>query len=206
MIRGLIRLMNGAVSKVDPGNAKQTKVLGGFGLFAVAGTHFHHHSEDDFYWPAIEKNGADPALLEPLVEEHKAIDPLLDETQRAFESLKHGSTDAKGIASLKVLIERFGDDMVRHLDNEEPIFFPLLEKYMPDDQSAKLARELAKQAPRKGLSWLIGGVEYGMTSDQATEFLATFPKPIQWMHPLLMRKYAKDCRVLGVDPTLTSQH
>ena len=96
--------------------------------------------------------------------------------------------------------------MLAHLDNEEPVFFPLLTKYMPDDQSAQLATELAKKAPRQGLSWLMGGVEYGMTREQSTEFLATFPKPIRWMRPLMLRKYAKDCGVLGVDPAMPSQH
>jgi iron-sulfur cluster repair protein YtfE (RIC family) len=206
MIRGLVRLMEAAVSKAEPGNAKKTKVLPSFGLFCVAGAHFHHHSEDDYYWPAIEKNGADRALLEPLMTEHEAIDPLLDETERAFEALRDGPIDAQGVAALSVLVERFGSDMLRHLDNEEPVFFPLLTKYMPDDQSAQLAAELAKKAPRRGLSWLMGGVRYGMTREQATEFLADFPKPILWMRPLMLRKYAKDCGVLGVDPATPSQH
>lgn len=63
------------MSKAKPGNAKQMKVLSDFGLFAVAGTHFHHMAEDDYYWPAIERNGADPSLLKPLVKEHHMIDP-----------------------------------------------------------------------------------------------------------------------------------
>jgi hypothetical protein len=52
----------------------------------------------------------------------------------------------------------------------------------------------------------MGGVEYGMTKEQSTEFLATFPKPIQWIRPLLLRKYKRSCGVLGVDPALPSQH
>jgi hemerythrin-like domain-containing protein len=206
MIRGLMRLMEAGMSNVTPGNAKQTKVLRSFGLFAVAGTHFHHRAEDDYYWPAIEKNGADRTLLEPLMAEHKAIDPLLDETERAFEALKDGPIDQQGIDALSALVERFRADMLRHLDNEEPVFFPLLDKYMPDDQAAMLAAELAKKAPRRGLSWLMGGVQYGMTPEQSTEFLADFPKPILWMRPLMLRKYAKDCGVLGVDPAIPSQH
>jgi hemerythrin-like domain-containing protein len=205
MIRGLLRLMDASVAKVEPGNAKQTKVLCSFGRFSVAGTHFHHRAEDDYYWPAIEKNGADRALLEPLMTEHKAIDPLLDETERTFEALKIRPIDRDGIASLRGLVDRFRSDMLRHLDDEEPVFFPLLEKYMPDEQSAQLAAVLAKKAPRQGLSWLMGGVEYGMTREESAEFLATFPKPIQWMRPLMLRKYAKDCGVLGVDPALPSQ-
>jgi len=71
---------------------------------------------------------------------------------------------------------------------------------MPDDESERLAAELAKKSPRKGISWLMGGVEYGMTKEQPTEFLATFPKPILWLRPLFLRKYTKDCGILGGDP------
>jgi hemerythrin-like domain-containing protein len=206
MIRGLMRLMESAVAEAKPGNAAQMKVLSDFGLFAVAGTHFHHSGEDDHYWPAIVRNGADPSLLEPLVKEHHMIDPLLDEAQYAFEALGHRPTDAQAVESCRVLVGRFKNDMLTHLDNEEPIFFPLLTQYMPDDESERLAAELAKKAPRKGISWLMGGVEYGMTRQQSTEFLSTFPRPIQWARPLLLRKYKRGCGVLGVDPALPSRH
>jgi hemerythrin-like domain-containing protein len=206
MIRGLLRLMDSAVSKAKPDDSKQMRVLSDFGQFAVAGAHFHHTSEDDYYWPAVERNGADRSLLEPLIKEHHKIDPLLDEMKRAFEALEDGPTDTQTIESLGVLVRRFRDDMLTHLDHEEPIFFPLLTQYMPDAENEQLATELAKKAPRKGISWLIGGVEYGMTAEQSSEFLASFPKPIQWMRPLLLRKYKKGCGVLGVDPAEPSHH
>jgi hemerythrin-like domain-containing protein len=206
MIRGLLRLLDSAVSKAKPDNSKQMKVLSDFGEFAVAGAHFHHTTEDDYYWPAIERNGADPSLLEPLIKEHHMIDPLLDEIKRAFEALEDGPSNTQTIESLRALVKRFSDDMRTHLDHEEPIFFPLLTQYMPDAENQQLAKELAKRAPRKGLSWLIGGVKYGMTPEQSNEFLAGFPKPIQWMQPLLLRKYKKGCGILGVDPTEPSHH
>jgi hemerythrin-like domain-containing protein len=206
MIRGLIRLMESAMSEAKPKDTRQMKVLSDFGLFAVAGTHFHHSGEDDYYWPAVVRNGADASLLDPLVKEHHMIDPLLDETQRAFETLRRGPSDTQTIESLGALVSRFKGDMLAHLDNEEPIFFPLLNQYMPDDESERLAGELAKKAPRKGISWLMGGVEYGMTKEESAEFLATFPKPIQWLRPSLLRRYKRNCGVLGVDPALPSQH
>ena len=205
MIRGMMRLLESAASEAKSDNTKQISVLSEFGLFTVAGTHFHHGSEDNYYWPAIVRNGADEALLKPLVEEHHLLDPLLDEVQRAFEALSDGTADAQAIGSVRALVDRFKNDMLTHLDHEEPIFFPLLSQYMPDDESERLANELAKKAPRKGISWLMGAVEYGMTKDQATEFLATFPKPIQWMQPLLLRKYKRSCGVLGVDPATPSR-
>ena len=200
MIRGFLRLMDSAMLQAKPDNSKQMKVLSDYGTFAVAGAHFHHTTEDDYYWPAVERNGAAPSLLEPLIKEHHMIDPLLDEMKRAFEALEDRPTDTQTIESLRVLVRRFGDGMLSHLDHEEPIFFPLLTQYMPDAENELLTKELAKKSPRKGLSWLIGGVEYGMTPEQASEFLAVFPKPIQWMQPLLLRTYRKRCGVLGVDP------
>lgn len=205
MIRGMFRLMEAAVSKAKPDDAKQLKVLSDFGFFGVQGTRFHHSAEDNYYWPAVERNGADASLLEPLIKEHHMIDPLLDEAQRAFEALEHGPTSEETLDDLKLLVGRFKDNMLSHLDHEEPIFFPLLTKYMPDDESHRLAAEVAKKAPRKGISWLMGGVEYGMTKEQSTEFIATFPKPIQWLRPLLLRKYKSGCGVLGVDPATPSQ-
>ena len=149
MIRGLMRLMEASVAGAKPDNTKQIKVLSAFGQFAITGTHFHHHAEDNYYWPAIVKNGADASLLEPLVKEHKMIDPLLDETESAFVALATGSTDDNAVEALRGLVGRFIHDMLTHLDNEEPVFFPLLTQYMPDDESERLAVELAKTAPRQ---------------------------------------------------------
>jgi Hemerythrin HHE cation binding domain len=141
-----------------------------------------------------------------LITEHQVIDPLLDEMKGAFEALENGPTDTQTMESLGVLVTQFRDQMLTHLDHEEPIFFPLLTKYLPDAENEQLAAELAKKSPRKGISWLMGGVEYGMTAEQSSEFLANFPKPIQWMRPLLLRKYKKGCGVLGVDPAEPSHH
>src|ERR1700690_4218372 len=48
MIRGLTRLMESAVAKANPKDARQMRVLADFGTFAVTGTHFHHSGEDDY--------------------------------------------------------------------------------------------------------------------------------------------------------------
>jgi len=124
LIRGLMRLLESAVSAATPGDAKQMRTLSDFGLFAVAGTHFHRSTEDDYFWPAGVRNGAAAALLEPLVAKHHRLDPLLDETQRAFASLGNGWSDEGTIASLGELVGRFKCVLLTHLDHEEPMFFP----------------------------------------------------------------------------------
>ena len=48
------------------------------------------------------------------------------------------------------------------------MFFPLLTAHLSDPEAERLAAEVAKVAPRKGISWLMGGVEYAMTKDEAS--------------------------------------
>jgi len=204
MIRGLIRLVDTGFSSADSAVPAQMAVLADAALFAVEGTRFHHQGEDEKYWPAVIANGADASVFEPLTKEHHEIEPLLDDMDRAARGLKAASNDAGKFDTLRGLFGQFRDHILTHLDNEEPIFFPLLNEYLPDDQAERLATAMAKKAPRKGISWLMGGVEYAMTDAQAAEFLRPFPKPIVWLRPLFLRTYRKNCGVLRVDPATAS--
>ena len=205
MIRGLVHLMDTSLSKARPGNSDQMRVVAELALFAVAGTRFHHQGEDTQYWPAVIANGADAGAFDSLIAEHHELDPLLDNMDRASKSLKAEPTDSRAFDALRQDFGPYRDHMLEHLNNEEPIFFPLLDKFLPDDQAEVLARGMAKSAPRKGITWLMGGVEYGMTKEQAAEFLKAFPKPILWLRPMFVRRYHKDCRVLGVEATTPSE-
>jgi hemerythrin-like domain-containing protein len=204
MIRGLARLVETALGAVDPGNGAQMKLLSGLGLFAVEGTHLHHRSEDAFFWPGIVSNGADPAALDALVAEHAALDPILEANEKGFRAIGRGPSDAQQIAALSGTFAGFKDHLLTHLDHEEPIFFPLLNEFMPDEQTHRLGALVAKEAPRSGLSWLMGAVKYAMDEDEASEFLRAFPKPILWMRPVLVKRYRKNCATLGVDPAVPS--
>lgn len=205
MIRGLVALTSESLKAADPADPAQLRVLAGLGEFAVIGTLFHHGTEDDYFWPAIIANGADPTALDSLVEEHREIDPLIDEMRRAFGTPARGTSGPDRLASFNEAFGPFSEHLLTHLDHEEPIFFPLLTEFMPDEQCHQLTTAIAKKAPKQGISWLMGGVEYGMTSAQAAEFLAAFPKPVLWMRPLMLRRYHKKCAVLGVDPATPRQ-
>ena len=91
MIRGLAALVDASLETVDPTNQAQLKVLADLGQFAVIGTLFHHSTEDDYFWPAIITNGADPAALDSLVREHHEIDPLIEAMKLAFSAPRQPS-------------------------------------------------------------------------------------------------------------------
>jgi hemerythrin-like domain-containing protein len=200
-IRGLIRVFMPAVAGWHPGDDKRTRVLAKALAFSVEGTRFHHSLEDNDYWPALVANGADEAELHPLMVEHHELDPILDELDARASALRQDPTDGAALSASKALFSQLADHLLLHLDHEEPIFFPLLARYLPEDEAHKLALKAAKTAPRAGFSWIIAGATYAMQPRESQEFLHALPKPAVWLRPVLLRRYRKDCQMLGIDPT-----
>jgi hypothetical protein len=95
---------------------------------------------------------------------------------------------------------KFGDLVREHLDEEEPIMFPMLEQYISDTEAHGIASRVAKSAPKKGISWIMGGATYAMTPAETENFISAFPKPIIWIRPLLLRTYRRNCATLGLEP------
>ncbi|MGH9008150.1 MAG: hemerythrin domain-containing protein, partial [Acidimicrobiales bacterium] len=174
------------------------KTLGGLVGFGGAGLRFHHHVEDTEYFPAILEKGGDPAQIGPLQTEHHEIDALLDRMDAVAVRLQAGGPDDGAVAEATQLASTFADHVRKHLDAEEPVFFPLLQEHIPDAEAHKIAARVAKNAPRKGISWLFGGVKFAMTPAEGNNFLSSFPKPILWMRPMLLRAYRRNCATLGV--------
>jgi hemerythrin-like domain-containing protein len=203
---GVHRMIRGFIAKIDTAlenpssDASWGKTLAGLVLFGVAGLRFHHHVEDDEYWPAVVKKGADAHLLEPLQAQHKELDSLLDRLEAQAKRLAGAPADASALAGVTALIVQFGDHVRAHLDQEEPIMFPMLEQYISDPEAHAIATRVARSAPKKGISWIMGGATYAMTPAETTNFLSAFPKPIIWMRPLLLRTYRRNCATLRLEP------
>jgi hemerythrin-like domain-containing protein len=204
-IRGLTMLFMPAVSSSRPGDRKRARAVADVITFTVEGVRYHHSLEDDDYWPAIVANGADQALLEPLILEHHQLDPILDRLDTQARALVKDPVDELALSSCQASFRELADHLSVHLDHEEPIFFPLLAQYLPDGQAHTLAVKAAKNAPRKGFFWIMAGATYAMRPREADEFLRSLPKPLVWSRPLLLRSYRKHCRLLGIDPTELSR-
>jgi hypothetical protein len=199
MIRGYLTKIEAALN--DPRDeAAWAKTLAGLALFGVEGLRFHHQVEDDEYWPALIAKGADAALLQPLTGSHRELDVLLDQVESAARHLAASPADGSAVTALGELMPQFRSHVSEHLDQEEPVIFPLLERYISNAEAHAMAARAARKAPKKGLSWIMGGVTYAMTPPEAENFLSAFPKPIIWLRPLLLRTYRRNCAVLGFDP------
>jgi hemerythrin-like domain-containing protein len=203
---GIHRVIRGFVIKVDAvlasprGDATWAKKLAELVAFGTSGLRFHHQVEDEEFWPALVAKGVEPGVLEPLQAAHREIDPLLDRIEAQANKLRAAPTDSSIIDSLARLLPEFGEHVRAHLDEEEPIIFPLLERYMTNGEAHAISARVAKKAPKKGVSWLMGGVANGMTPAEAKSFLSAFPKPLLWLQPLFLRTYRRNCATLGVTP------
>ena len=200
-VRGLIGVFAPVVANWQQGDDKRTRALAGAVTFAVEGTRFHHSLEDNDYWPAVIRNGADEAALRPLMDEHHDLDPILDQLEAQAKALHNNPGDEHALSSTKALFGELADHLLVHLDHEEPIFFPLLAQYLPEAEAHQLAVKAGKSAPRKGFSWIMAGATYAMRQREADEFLHSLPKPLVWLRPVLLARYRKNCELLGIDPT-----
>jgi hemerythrin-like domain-containing protein len=204
MIRGFVHVLMPTVASMQSADATRVATAARAMLFAVEGIRFHHSPEDLDYWPALVANGADESALEPLKREHSELDPIVDQLDDQVRRLQGDPTDGPALDASKALFRHLGEHTLSHLDHEEPIFFPLLVQYLPDDQAATLAKKAAKNSPRKGISWVMAGATYAMRPKESAEFLHALPKPIVWSRPLPLRRYRKDCAILGINPTALS--
>jgi hemerythrin-like domain-containing protein len=202
---GIHRMIRGYITKIDVAlkdprhEVKWVKTLADLMLFGVAGLRFHHQVEDDEYWPALIAKGADADLLRPLTGSHREIDSVLDQLESAARRLAGSPMDPAALAAVTEHMPQFRDHVREHLDEEEPIIFPLLEQYISDAEAHAMASRAARNAPKKGISWIMGGVTYAMTPRESDNFLSAFPKPIIWLRPLLLRTYRRNCAALGLD-------
>jgi Hemerythrin HHE cation binding domain len=200
-IRGLTRVFAPVVAAWQPGDDRRTRALAKAMEFAVEGTRFHHSLEDNHYWPALLANGANEALLQPLMEEHHQLDPIVDQLDAQAQAVDKNPANERALSSAKTLFAQFADHLLVHLDHEEPIFFPLLAQYLPETEAHSLAVKAGKSAPRRGFLWIMAGAAYAMRPREAEEFLHALPKPIVWLRPVLLRQYRRNCQTLGIDPT-----
>lgn len=91
--------------------------------------HHHHVAEDDILWPLIELRAGTHIDLTALTEDHRALDPKLNELQAAVgkfgvePSRRTAAVMAKRLAEIR-------DMLAEHISEEERDTFPVIERYL----------------------------------------------------------------------------
>lgn len=102
--------------------------------------HHHHTAEDDIAWPVIARYAAGSVDLAVLTDDHTALDPLLDLVRAAALDLAAAADGTRRAAAAELAgrLARVRDEIDEHLDAEETGLFPVIERYVPAAEWARV--------------------------------------------------------------------
>ncbi|MEZ0071434.1 hemerythrin domain-containing protein [Planotetraspora sp. GP83] len=103
-----------------PCDGRRAAAIRDFVVQFCDGIHHHHTVEDEVLWPIIVRSAGAEVDLSDLTEDHSELDPLLDEIRAA----------AKTPADLAVPLTRLADLLDEHIEEEERLIFPIIERHV----------------------------------------------------------------------------
>ncbi len=98
----------------------------------------HHGKEEDLLFPALEKAGVpkEGGPIGVMLGEHDLGRGYVRELRQGLEDLKAGIQDA--IAQIIENIEKYSDLLLRHIDKEDNILYPIAEKSFSAEENKTL--------------------------------------------------------------------
>ena len=160
--------------------------------FLLDGLHMHHTTEDDLIWPKLlDRAGIDVPLVKRMEEQHRQIDASVAEVRAAMSAWRSAPTPATS----STLAERIGDFLVvleGHLDEEERVVVPLIDRYLTEAEWQDVGeRGFEKFTPAQ--RWIATGqmVEVA-TPEEAAMMFGQLPPPVKVLwHLIGKRKYRR---------------
>jgi hypothetical protein len=181
---GVVDLIDG----VAMGDVGRARIVGNHLTFMLTALHHHHAAEDDKVWPILQSRVATTQDdIERMVNEHAAIaatvrrvETLLAPWMRSADR-QHGALLASVVAELCGLLDE-------HLDDEERIALPIMEKHLEDAEWQAMLDQGASFISGRNLyrGIVMAGMALSTASDAERRlFLSNMPIPQRWMVRLL---------------------
>jgi hemerythrin-like domain-containing protein len=128
----------------------------------------HHEVEDDTAWPVIEAAASGHVDLGVLTDDHKALDPMLDEL--ATTIARFVAAPQAGARALADQVAELRDHLVEHITAEEASLFPVIERYVGAADWARV--EKAAQTGGTGPAFTIPRVFAAIRPEERAELMA----------------------------------
>ncbi|MFR9803114.1 hemerythrin domain-containing protein [Pseudonocardia sp. RS010] len=112
--------------------------------------HHHHTVEDELTWPLIERHAGTAVDLTVLSDDHRALDPLLDDLRRAAAGFLDAPIHPERAAVLADALGRVRDELDEHIENEEAELFPVIERYVPAAEWQEMEKAIRRGGPPAG--------------------------------------------------------
>ena len=183
-----------ALGRIDEGGSPVAAALGTEWQRYRATLHGHHEAEDKGLFPAVAAQRADlRAVIDGLTSDHRRIDPLLEQGDRAFADLASGGAAAASVvAQLSALLDQ-------HLATEEARVVPFIRaaKAFPPPPTAAEAEMFAD-----GFAW----ASHGVAEDILERVYAMLPEVVTSRLPAARATFAeRSARVWGPTPSGASR-
>ncbi len=153
--------------------------------YLVKNLHHHHETEDHQLWPMI--SAVAPEVTEELAvlsKEHDQLDAALDALEAAPTE---SDADREG---LHQAAEAVRDLVHRHLEHEEPILFPALEKHVSPESWAAFSQQVIATSPMEAAHLTVGFFDEVGTPEEVALILSGLPAPALEFVPA-MREQAR---------------
>jgi hemerythrin-like domain-containing protein len=173
-----------ALVRIADGDRSRTAAMSEEWQKFRATLHGHHESEDHGVFPSLARHESVRATIEQLGADHRRIDPLLDEGDRAFAALERPAEAAAVVRELRALLGP-------HLALEEAELIPFLRpaKEFPPPPNAEMAAMYAE-----GFAWATHGIAPAVLA-RVNDML---PEILRARLPAAQAAYAARCeRVWG---------
>ncbi len=110
----------------------------------------HHEKEEHLLFPAMRELGVPEAPVNVLISEHDLMRDIAKTVRGLIEDYKAGNSEAasKLIETVRIYIQLMKD----HIENEESIFYSMVDQYISKERDARLAYRL----------WLFGEERIGV--------------------------------------------
>lgn len=160
--------------------------------FLLDGLHMHHTTEDDRIWPKLlNRTGLDAPLVERMEEQHRQIGVSVTEVRAGMSAWRSDPSPAT-TAALGDVIGEFLVVLEGHLDEEEQVVVPLIDRHLSEAEWQEVGeRGFEKFTPAQ--RWIaMGQMVEVATPEEAAMMFGTLPRPVKVLwHLIGKRKYGR---------------
>lgn len=158
--------------------------------------HHHHQIEDAAFWPTLLRHAEvagdaeDRTTLEAMEAEHALIDPALQRCSEALaQMVDHPCEDHRN--ALDVRFTSIREALLQHLEHEETVALPLLQRTMTESEFAAAEAAAQKGYPLSSFAFLIPWVMHQLPDEAAVRIVAGAFPGFTVMHRLARRRFLR---------------
>lgn len=139
--------------------------------------HQHHDREDRIVWPVVAASAGAAFDLDPLSDDHRRLDPLLDRIREsaagyATDPAAHTHTLARHLGDLRDLLDE-------HIAQEEIDLFPILLRHVSQQDFAAAERQMTKELSAAHARWVLPWLERFATPAEMATILEIGGAPVR---------------------------